>query len=390
MLRDMSDYPPELDATARAQHLVVTRAQLLSVGCTDMHLYRQARRGRWQRVLPATYALFSGTLTEEQRRVSAALYAGPQAQLTGLAALHWYGFRYSPRSDAVQLVVPHHVRRRSAAYAQVSRALTLDGRARHTAFYPVCSPARAVVDAARDLRQLRPVRAVVAEAVQRGYADLPGLDEEIRRARRSRTALIRQAFAEVVAGTRSAPEAELRECLAGSRVLPAILWNPRLSNGTGESMPTPDGYLADAALALEVDSQEYHFSPDDWSRTLDRHNQLSRYGILVLHFTPARIRREPGRVRQLVEEAYESRRGSVPLTRVRVEPLPGPAALAIDPAPAGLPPAGPAPAGLPPAGPAPADLTPAGPASTLPPTRLTPDRRHLEEVLAARHRVEQA
>lgn len=318
----MADYPPELAETAHRQQQVVTRAQLLAAGFDDMYLYRQARRGRWQRVLPATYALFTGTLTDEQRRISAALYAGAEAQLTGLAALTWYGFRHSPPSGDVHLVVPHHTRRRSAGYAVIARALALDERARRTALYPVCSPARAVVDAARELRQLRPVRAIVAESIQRGFTDLASLDEEIRRARRSRTALVRKAFAEIVDGTRSAPEAELRECLAGSRVVPKILWNPRLLTDDGRTLPTPDGYLADAAVALEVDSQEYHFSPGDWARTLDRHNELSRYGVLILHFTPARIRREPAGVRRLVEDAYESRRGLGATIGVRVEPRP--------------------------------------------------------------------
>ncbi|MFG1904360.1 type IV toxin-antitoxin system AbiEi family antitoxin domain-containing protein [Micromonospora carbonacea] len=318
----MADFPPELDRAAQGQQQIVTRAQLLAAGFDDMYLYRQARRGRWQRVLPATYALFTGALTDEQRRISAALYAGGQAQLTGLAALTWYGFRYSPRSDDVHLIVPHHARRRSAGHAVISRALALDERARRTALYPVCSPARAVVDAARDLRELRPVRAIVAEAVQRGYADLLALDKEIRRARRSRTALVRKAFAEVVDGTRSAPEAELRECLAGSRVVPQIRWNARLVSGDGAVLPTPDGYLADAAVALEVDSQEFHFSPADWARTLDRHNELSRHGVLILHFTPAQIRREPERVRRMVEDAYESRRGLGATTGVRVQPRP--------------------------------------------------------------------
>ncbi|TCB96643.1 hypothetical protein E0H26_15585 [Micromonospora zingiberis] len=316
----MRTHPPEFSELAERQQQIVSRTQLLASGFDDMYLYRQTRRALWQRVLPATYALVTGVLTDEQRRISAALYAGDQAQLTGLAALTWYGFRQSPRTDDVQLIVPHHARRRSAGYAVISRALALDGRARATPLYPVCSPARAVVDAARDLRQLRPVRAIVAEAVQRGYADLTSLDEEIRRARRSRTALIRRAFAEVAAGTRSAPEAELRECLADSDVLAEIHWNPRLVGADGAALPTPDGYLADAAVALEVDSQEYHFRPGDWTRTLDRHNELSRYGILVLHFTPAQIRREPRRVRRIVAEAYESRRGFGATARVRLAP----------------------------------------------------------------------
>ncbi|MFI7026470.1 type IV toxin-antitoxin system AbiEi family antitoxin domain-containing protein [Micromonospora sp. NPDC049900] len=315
----MRSLPPHFADLAEHQQQIVSRAQLLAAGFDDMYLYRQARRGLWQRVLPATYALVTGVLTDEQRRISAALYAGAEAQVTGLAALIWYGFRQSPRTDAVQLVVPHHVRRTSAGFAEISRALALDGSARATPLYPVCSPARAVVDAARGLRQLRPVRAVVAEAVQRGYADLAALDEEIRRARRSRTALIRTAFAEVVHGVRSAPEADLRDCLAASTVLSEILWNPRLRDTAGRAVPTPDGYLPDAAVALEVDSQEYHFRPGDWARTLDRHNELSRLGVLVLHFTPAQIRREPHRVRRSVEEAYESRRGLGPTVRLRID-----------------------------------------------------------------------
>jgi hypothetical protein len=320
----MVTFSPEWEEKAHRQQQLLTRAQLLGAGFDDMFLYRQTRRGLWQRVLPATYGLFTGVLTDEQRRISAALYAGAEAQLTGLAALTWYGFRYSPPTDAVQLIVPHHARRKSAGHAVIARALSMDAKARRTPHYAVCSPARAVVDAARDLRHLRPVRALVAEAVQRGFTDLAALDEEIRRARRSRTALIRRAFAEVVAGTRSAPGAELRDWLSGSTLLPEVLWNPRLFTTEGRTLPTPDGYLVAAAVALEVDSQEYHFRPEDWARTLDRHNELSRLGILILHFTPAQIRREPARVRRMVEEAYASRRGLTASVNVRAEPRPQP------------------------------------------------------------------
>lgn len=316
----MVEYPAALEEAVHRQQQIVTRAQLLAAGFDDMFLYRQTRRGLWQRVLPATYALFTGVLTSEQRRISAAIYAGPDAQLTGLAALAWYGFRYSPRTEEVHLVVPHHARRKSSGHAVISRALALDPKPRRTASYPVCSPPRAVVDAARDLRHLRPVRAIVAEAIQRGFTDLAALDAEIRRARRSRTALIRKAFSEVVSGTRSAPEAELRECLAVSRVLPPILWNPRLVDAEGRRLPTPDGYLPEAGMALEVDSQEYHFSPEDWRRTLDRHNELTRLGVLILHFTPAQIRRDPSGVRRTVEDAFTARRESPAPVAVRTEP----------------------------------------------------------------------
>ncbi|MFI6762644.1 type IV toxin-antitoxin system AbiEi family antitoxin domain-containing protein [Micromonospora sp. NPDC050417] len=310
----------DLETTAARQQQIVSRAQLLSAGVSDMQIYRRVRQGRWQRPLPGTYSLVTGVLTDEQRRIAAALYTGRDGQITAVAALHWYGFRYVPTSDRVQLIVPHHSRRKSAGYVNVARALTLDSRARDAGLYRVCSPARAVVDAARDMRDLRTVRTILAEAIQRDFTDLPALDGEIRRARRSRTALVRRAFAEVVDGVRSAPEAELRECLAGSEVLPEIRWNPRLGDRSGARLPSPDGWIDDAAIALEVDSREFHFTPTGWANTLRRNNELGRHGALVLHFTPAQIRQDPDLVRRTVEDAYRSRQGSRPPCSVLLLP----------------------------------------------------------------------
>lgn len=304
----------DLADVAQRQQQVVTRGQLLAAGIDDMAICRRTKKGLYQRVLPAIYALVTGTLTDEQRRIAAALYAGPAAQVTGLAALAWYGFRYAPATDKVHLIVPHQTRRRSAGHAVVQRTLAFDDKARTTALYQVCSPARAVVDACRELRDLRTVRALVAEAVQRPFTDLKSLDEEVRRAKRSRTALVRRALADVLAGIRSTAEGDLRDCLAVSRVLPEIRWNVTLVAADGTQLPTPDGWIAEAALALEVDSQEFHFSAADWRRTLDRHNLLGRHGVLVLHFTPTEIRADPARVRRLVEDAYRTRRHAAAAT----------------------------------------------------------------------------
>jgi very-short-patch-repair endonuclease len=73
-------------------------------------------------------------------------------------------------------------------------------------------------------------------------------------------------------------------------------------------LPTPDGYIEEAAIALEVDSREFHMSPDDWEKTLKHHNKLAAAGILVLHFSPKQIREEPDRVLRQIENAYWERR----------------------------------------------------------------------------------
>lgn len=219
-----------LDELAHRQQRLLTRAQVLAGGHTDMFIYRRVRGGSWQRVLTGVYCVTGGELTDEQRRVAAVLYAGPSAQITGPSALAWYGFRTLPPSGEVHLLVPHGMRCRSNGFAVVKRAVTLDTAARHSSLYQVAAPARAVIDACRELRELRTVRAVMAEAVQRFRVPPQALDREVRRAARSRTAIVRKVLTEIAEGARSAPEAQTRAVLEASpRLAGRLLWNPRLA-----------------------------------------------------------------------------------------------------------------------------------------------------------------
>jgi hypothetical protein len=105
--------------------------------------------------------------------------------------------------------------------------------------------------------------------------------------------------------------------LEGSRLLPEVRWNVPLWNQDGARLPTPDGWIGEVGLAIEVDSREYHLSPEDWQRSLQRHNQLARYGVLVLHFTPSQIRNRPLEVREAVEDAYRARKAAGVTTTVK-------------------------------------------------------------------------
>jgi very-short-patch-repair endonuclease len=157
-----------------------------------------------------------------------------------------------------------------------------------------------VIDAMKGSADRQKVRAVLAEAVQRNHTTIRQLAYELGKAQRNGTAVLREVLTEIADGARSAPEAELRQIASGLKVR----WNPKMPNG----LPTPDGYIEEARLALEVDSREFHLTPDGWERTLDHHNKLAAAGILVLHFTPKQIREEPGRVRRQIEDAYRERR----------------------------------------------------------------------------------
>jgi very-short-patch-repair endonuclease len=244
-------------------------------------------------------------LTRQQEIVAAGLYAGEGAQIAGLTALELHGFRYAPKDRAVHLIVPSHRRIPSRPGVKLKRTDRLDRNSWSNGSGPrICSPARAVIDALKGHQDRQKVRAVLAEAVQRNYATVRELARELEYAQRNGTALLREVLAEVADGARSAPEAQLRQLIARSKILPKVRWNPKLPGG----LPTPDGYIEEADMALEVDSREFHLSPDDWEKTLKHHNELAAAGILVLHFTPKQIREEPDGVLRQIENAYGERR----------------------------------------------------------------------------------
>lgn len=279
--------------------------QLIDAGLTRDKIRWQLRSRRRRRVLPGVIAAFSGAMTRKQEIVAAGLYAGKGAQIAGPTALELHGFRYAPKDRTVHLILPRENRTSSRRAVRVRRTDRLDANSWANGAGPrICSPARAVIDALKGNQDRQKVRAVLAEAVQRGHATVRQLAYELDRAQRNGTGLLREILAEIADGARSAPEAQLRQIAKRSEVLPEVKWNPKMPQG----LPTPDGYIEEAELALEVDSREFHLAPDDWERTLEHHNRLAAAGILVLHFTPRQIRDEPGRVRRQIEDAYRERR----------------------------------------------------------------------------------
>lgn len=187
----------------------------------------------------------------------------------------------------------------------------------------MCSVARAVADACRGLSDLRAVRAIVAEAVQRGLAPVGLLEQELGLAGTHRTALLRQALREIATGARSAPEVDFQQIFTPGDWLPQIIWNPQLEALDGTVLPSPDGWIPEVGIALEVDSREYHLSPEGWERTMRRHNLLASHGALVLHFTPSEARHRKRHVRATVERACAKRLADGATAAIRVRSAPG-------------------------------------------------------------------
>jgi hypothetical protein len=122
-------------------------------------------------------------------------------------------------------------------------------------------------------------------------------------------------LAEVAAGIRSAPEAELRELIMNSG-LPTPLYNPDLYLN-GKFLARPDAWWPLAGAAVEVDSKEWHLLPGDWQQTLRRHRRMTAAGIFVVHVTPSELRTES---LQVVEDIAAAITGGRPASGVTTRP----------------------------------------------------------------------
>jgi hypothetical protein len=283
-----------LERTLHKQVNVLSRAQALACGLTHDALRHRIRPGGpWQRLLPGVYLAVTGTPTRAQNEIAALLYAGPGSVMTGLAALRRHGLRV-PDSPRVMVLIPAGRARAGRDFIVTRPTTRMPERVCYEGAVQFALPPRAVADATRELTSFRDVRAVVADAVQRGRCRVEGLGEELRSGPIRHSAWLRQALAEVADGIRSAAEGDLRDLIVSAR-LPMPMFNVRLYLGR-TLLAVVDAWWPGAGVVVEVDSREWHLSPEDWDYTLQRGRRLSAHGILVLHVTPGQLRTQPAAV----------------------------------------------------------------------------------------------
>jgi very-short-patch-repair endonuclease len=278
----------------RRQGLVVTRAQALACGMTPEALRHRIRAGGpWQRLVPGVYLTVTGTPTLLQMEIAALLYGGHGSVITSLTALRRYGIRV-PGVTSIAVLVPASHAHRSRAFVRIQPTVRMPDRFCHEGAVRFALPARAVADAAQELDSFRHVRALVADVVQQRRCKLDSLFDELANGPVRGSAWLRRSLLEVASGIRSGAEGDFADLLRRSE-LPAPMFNAHLYDGR-TFIAIADAWWADAGVAVEVDSREWHISPEDWQRTLRRHSRMSARGIIVLHVTPAQVRDEPARV----------------------------------------------------------------------------------------------
>jgi hypothetical protein len=290
---------------------VITRQQALAVGVTRHALGHRLRPGGpWRSLLPGVYMAVTGAPTTLQQEMAALLYAGSGSVITGPAALRCHHIRGN-LPDLVDVLIPAARKRRDAAFVRLHRTTRMPKRIWELGPVRYAPAPRAVADAVRDLSSLRDVRAVVADAVQRGRCTVQDLVAELTAGPNAGSVLFREALTDVADGIRSAAEGDLKDLLARSG-LPMPLFNPSVYDGD-TFIAKPDAWWPELGIAVEVDSREWHMSPEDHAKTLARGRRVGKRQIIVLRFTPKQIRSEPVQVITDIRDALEGARGRPPL-----------------------------------------------------------------------------
>jgi hypothetical protein len=301
-----------------AQLDVISRRQALAAGLTKHALAHRLRPGGpWRGLLPGVYMAATGAPTSLQQEMAALLYAGPGSVITGPAALRCHHIR-TELTEIVDVLVPAARQRRGTGFVKLHRTTRMPGRIWEAGPVQYVMPPRAVGDTVRTLTSLRDVRAVVADAVQRRRCAIKDLLTEVDAGPNAGSVLFREALADVADGIRSAAEGDLRDLLARSG-LPMPLFNPSLYDDAGTFIARPDAWWPAHGIAVEVDSREWHTSPEDHAKTLARGRRMARYQIVVLRFTPRQIRSQPAEVINDIKAALDGAQGR-PLLKLKTIP----------------------------------------------------------------------
>ena len=320
----------DLVAVADAQMGLVTAAQLERLGVQSSTVSRRRAGGMWTRVLPGVHLVDGGRPSRGQRQLAALLYGGDGSVLTGTSALRLHGFRSlrlqelggdePERPEPVHILIPHDRRRLSTGYVRVERTHRLP-LPMHRGGFSIAAVPRSVGDAARRFPRESDAVAVVAEAVQRGWASVEELRDELADGPMRGSRYLRLAVDAVGRGARSVPEVDLVGHLDAAQI-PSLVLNPILVTSSGEYVAEPDIWLDDVGLAIEVDSIEFHAGGANFARTVRRNTRYAAAGVAMIAVLPTDIRDRPsGVLRDIVRarEAAASRpRPSVRVTAQRV------------------------------------------------------------------------
>jgi hypothetical protein len=290
---------------------VATAKQLVAAGVPERTVYHRCLDGGpWQNPLPGIILLFTGRPTRRQAVLAAVLLGGPGAMVTGAEACRRFGLRRGPARlrderdviDQVHLLVPDTRQLRSVGYVHVQRTKSPPHPVLRSGV-PLAPLPRACIDAARMLRTEGEIAELLSDAVQSRRCSVDELSRELEAASRCHTAMPRRVLRSIAEGVRSAAE------LAAERMwprtgLPSPMWNVDIYTEQGVFLGRADCWLDDVAMIWEIESTEWHLSPEDHDRTVERAARFTAAGAVYIATKPKKITTDPAGVARLLQATY--------------------------------------------------------------------------------------
>lgn len=254
------------------------------------------------------YSRVPGAPPGESRALVGSLWAGPDAVLTGAAALRLHGVELPRATPALRFLVPASQRsRRSAMGFETVRTRRPPTR-RVRGGVGVAALERALVDAGRFRELTRAeLMGVTVAVLQRLLTTDDRIAAEIEGGRPAGTLGVHDGVRAHRGGAWSCPEADLAVAVEGDSRLPVMLLNPELVAEDETIIGIPDGYFPEAGVVLQVHSRRYHdgldaSGRDRWVDTVERDNRYARHGLVVVPVTPTTLAHDlPGFLDALVE-----------------------------------------------------------------------------------------
>ncbi len=296
---------------ARFPDSVATAKQLVAAGVPERTVYHRCLEGGpWQNPLPGIVFLFSGRPTRRQSVLAAVLLGGPAALVTGAEACRRHGMRRGPARlrderdtiDEVHLLVPDRRQLRSVDYVHVERTKSLPEPVIRSGV-PLAPLPRACISAVRRLRTEGEIAELMSDAVQRRLCTVGELSRELEASSRRHTALPRRVLRSVADGVHSAAELTAKR-MWNRTGLPSPMWNAEIYAEDGVFLGIADCWLDDVAMVWEIESTEWHLSPEDHDRTVERAARFTAAGAIYTATKPKRIRTDPMGVAQTLRATY--------------------------------------------------------------------------------------
>ncbi|RSM52033.1 hypothetical protein DMH03_41505 [Amycolatopsis sp. WAC 01376] len=286
---------------------VAARAKLVALGHSHSWISRRCREGGpWRRPIPGVILLTSATPTSRQLLKVALTHAGPEAMLTGVQAARLYGVRRLPPERRAHTLIPHRSKVATWGFAVVERTIHLPEPVEIDGL-PVAPLARALIDAARRMDELKAVREMIHDAVHRGLCTPEELRDELAQASTIGSALPRIVVNALQDGVNSAVEQWLESVLERSG-LPGPARNAELRTSDGEVVGVADAWWPQVGVAVQVRHAEVALEPGKVSEA----PALVAPGLIVVQVSPARLRDEPLVVIQELRAAHRRARQRPP------------------------------------------------------------------------------